>query len=186
MCTYTFSIYVHIHVYTYIKCFHFTQIKTILELNDEQQIIIQRLTVDQCLHAGGCDLWSTFWYVQVQAGFTPEGNAVVFPAGGEVQSKGLTLRFLQTSAATGLQGRQFSLLLVKDHLEFLNRGGLLDCTLHSVPLALPHGARVTNKTDGHLTGRLCGQTGGFSLIWCVEVKGHETATGQRSFSYGRR
>lgn len=126
--------------------------------------MILRLTVDQGCHVGGCDHWSTLWYVEVQADVAPEGNTVVFPARGEVQSEGLVLRFLQASAAFGLLGSQFSLLLIKNRLQFLSRSSLLDRTVQRVLLALEHRARVIHQADGHLSRRLCGKTGVLSLI----------------------
>lgn len=127
--------------------------------------------MDHRCHAGGGDLWSTLWYLQVQDDFTPEGNTVVFPARPEVQSEVLILRRLQASGAIELHAGQWSLLLVKDHQDFVHRSSLLDRTLQSVPLPLQHGTRVTNKTDGHLTGRLCGDKQvGMSLTSALRSK----------------
>lgn len=106
-----------------------------------------RLTVDPCRHVCGGDHWSGRRYVQIQADFTPEGVAVVFFAGAEVQSEVLIPRLPQFSTAVGPHGSQFTLPLIKDHLQFSNGGSLLDCTLQSIPLALQHGASVIDHTD---------------------------------------
>lgn len=103
--------------------------------------------MDRYRHVCGCDHWSGLRYVEIQAGFTPEGVTVVFFTRGEVQSEGLILRFLHFSTTVGLHGSQFSLPFIKDHLDFSNGSSLLDCTLQSILLALKHRASVIDHTD---------------------------------------